>query len=380
MTRTSRIFLAAACGLAIALTAFLALAANHGPPSEPPLPVGVEQARPLSAAPAKRYTATLIPRAQVAVSFKVAGYVTDLASGAGGRLLDRGDRVVQGQVLARLRDAEFKARVNSARFALEEARAARTKAAIDLSRAERLTAGGYLAQSELDQARERAEATAARVEIASSQMEEARLQLVDAVVACPLSGVVAVRHVERGTLVSPGTKAFTVADFSAMKALFGVPDSLVGSLSPGQALDVAVEAVGRTLSGRITSISPSADPRSKVYEVEVTVDNADTVLKDGMAAVVAMGGESPPTRAAVPLAAVVRPAGRTDGYALFVVQDREGQPTALAREVRLGRVSGSRVEILEGLEPGETVITMGATLARDGQGVRLIPGLDEVRP
>lgn len=380
MSPRSRILLAVSTVLALALAAFLALAANRSAPAEPPLPVGVEQARTLDQAPAHRYTATLIPREQVAVSFKVAGYVTDMAPGPGGRLLDRGDRVARGQVLARLRDAEYQARFNSARFALEEARAARTQAAADLTRSERLTAGGYLAQSELDKARERAEATAARVETASFQMEEARLQLADAVLACPLSGVVAARHVERGTLVSPGTKAFTVADFSAMKAVFGVPDSLVGTLSPGQALDVAVEAVGRTLSGRITSVSPSADPRSKVFEVEVTVDNADTVLKDGMAAVVALGGEAARTRPSAPLAAVVRPLGRTEGYALFVVQEREGRNWAVAREIRLGRVSGSRVEILEGLDPGETVITMGATLARDGAAVRIIPGLDEVRP
>jgi len=354
---------------------------KDGAHKAPPLPVVVEIAVPLPAAAGQRYTATLIPREQVTVSFKVAGYVSEIMAGPSGtQILDRGDPVSKGEVLARLRDAEYKAKVNTARFSLEEAKAAKTQASAQLEREARLSTGGYLAKSEFDKSKERADATAARVENAASQLEEAKIQLADTALTAPLSGIVAARSVERGVLVAPGTKAFVVADFSSMKAVFGVPDALVGALKAGRSLDVVIEAVARTVEGKITAVSPSADPKNRVYEVEVTIPNTDRALKDGMAAVVALGGEPQHALPSVPLAAVVRPRGKSEGYAVHVVESRDGKDRAFARVVRLGRVTGSRVEVLEGLATGDRVVTVGATLAKDGDPVRIIPDATEHKP
>lgn len=340
----------------------------------PPVPVGVEAAAALPPMPGQRFTATLIPREQVTLSFKVAGYVSEIKAGPSGtQILDRGDRVAKGEILARVRDAEYKAKVNAARYALEEAKASKARAAAELAREARLVKDGYLAKSEFDKTKELAETTAASVERASAQLDEARIQLADVELSCPLDGYVASRSVERGQLVASGTKAFVVADFSNMKAVFGVPDVLVGALKPGQKLDVSVEAVDHSVQGSITAVSPSADAKSKVFEVEVTIPNTDYTLKDGMAAVVALGGAPQGALPAAPITAVVRPRGKTEGYAVYVVENHQGRDLAVMRVVELGRVVGHRVELTKGVALGERIVVVGATIIKDGDAVSVIP-------
>jgi RND family efflux transporter MFP subunit len=361
--------------LALLACGALVLAESRKTPNgTPPVPVGVEIAAPLPGMAGQRFTATLIPREQVTLSFKVAGYVSEIKPGPSGtQILDRGDRVAKGEILARVRDAEYKAKMNAARYALEEAKASKARAAAELAREAKLVRDGYLAKSEFDKTKELAETTAASVERASAQLDEARIQLADVELTCPLDGYVASRSVERGQLVSNGTKAFVVADFSSMKAVFGVPDTLVGMIKPGQKFDVSVEAVDHTVQGRITAVSPSADAKSKVFEVEVTIPNPDYTLKDGMAAVVMLGGAPQGALPSAPITAVVRPRGKTEGYAVYVVENRGGRETVVMRVVELGRVVGRRVELTKGAALGERIVVVGSTMVKDGDAVSVIP-------
>lgn len=369
-------------------------------------PVGVEAAAPLEGVTGRRYTATLEPREQVSVAFRVGGYVEDILTvpvsssvqnatrvqtgaavpGADARTpaaktgqarrvdAERGDAVRRGQVLARLRTADYQGRVAAARGALDETVAARRQAGIDLERLTVLLRDKAVAQSEYDKAREKADATTAREEAARGRLAEALDQLRDTALICPLDGVITMRDVERGALATPGKVAYVVADLSRMKAVFGVPDSLVDAMHPGASLDVRVASVDVVRTGRVTAVSPAADKRSRVFDVEVTLDNPDGLLREGMSAVVVLGAGSAGPSPAVPLSAVVRPAGKADGYAVFVVGDEGGTAVAQQRTVRLGTVEGSRVEIVEGLEAGERVVVLGATLLHDGERVRVLPG------
>ena len=156
----------------------------------------------------------------------------------------------------------------------------------------------------------------------------------------------------------------------------GVPDVLVGTMKLGAPQNVAVEAVpGPPLRGRITRVAPSADASSRVFEIEVTIGNPDGRLKPGMIASLEVAGAAAQASAAmlIPLNAVVRPPGEANGYAVFVVDDLQGRPTARLRRVELGDVSGNLIRVTAGLAGGEHVIVRGATLAVDSQHVRVIP-------
>src|SRR5262249_19843192 len=157
------------------------------------------------------------------------------------------------------------------------------------------------------------------------RIAEAELAVDDTRVRAPMNGVVVKRNVEVGTLAGPGTVAFAIADTASVKAVFGVPDTELEALRLGSRQTVTTEALrGRELSGSITRIAPVADPKSRVFEVEVTLPNRDDELKPGMIAALKLAndGHSAPPVAVLPLNAVVRSPGHPGRFAVFVVDDK----------------------------------------------------------
>jgi multidrug efflux system membrane fusion protein len=140
-------------------------------------------------------------------------------------------------------------------------------------------------------------------------------------------------------------------------------------------LPINLEAVPGELSGKITRIAPSADLRSRVFEVEATIANPEGKLRAGMVASLkvpeaALAGAA---QLSLPLTAVVRSPRDARGFSVFVVEGAEGKETARMRDVKLGDVLGNAVLVTEGLKAGDRAISMGATLVTDGQSVRVIP-------
>jgi RND family efflux transporter MFP subunit len=189
------------------------------------------------------------------------------------------------------------------------------------------------------------------------------------------------RKIEVGSLVGAGTVGFTLGDVSAVKAHFGVPDSMIHAVTLGERMGVAVDAVaGATFPGRVTALAPAADPHSRVFDVEVTIPNSDGRLRPGMIGTVALGPKPATTPAAtaqqpllVPLGAVVKAPGETPAYALLVVEKQGDGEVARLHRVQLGEVMGTGVVVLNGAAPGDRVVVTGANQLIDGDRVRVIP-------
>ena len=356
-----------------------------------PIPVRASVAEIAAGVSGLRYSANITPRKQVDMAFKVGGYVHEIANlpGPDGIMRDvrAGDRVKQGMVLARLDVKDYAVRASQARASLEEAKASLAMARKDYERNQSLVKGGYVAKSDFDRKQESLDVAGARVDVALAQLDQANNQLADSVLKSPLDGVVVSRFVERGSLVASGTRAFALVDLSTVKAIFGVPDSLLSRIRTGESLSVVVDALNhREFKGIVTAVSPSADSKSRVFDVEVTIQNSDRVLKDGMIATVHVEGMNetnhPPAQTtgqpymgitSVPLQSVVRPPDDPKGYMVFVAAEKNGQWFALARRVELGDVIGRSVRVLHGIAPGERVITAGATIVHDGALLTIAP-------
>ncbi len=369
------LWLSATCTLSLIIMG----CAQKPPFEKPPIPVKVIAVEPAESEAGLRYSATLAPREQVNLAFKVGGYVDAILqlTGPDGKThdLQKGDRVAKGTVLVRLRDGDYQAKLNHARSALEEARASLAQATREFERAERLLGQNVVAKDLFDKAREKLDVTKARAKGAESQVEEATIQLRDTVLRSPLDSLVVDRFVERGTLVAPGTRACVLADLGSVKAVFGVPDYLLGLVKRGDALKVSVEALqNMDFRGVVTAVSPSADPRSRVFQVEITIDNPGLQLKDGMIAAVQLDrGTADNPLPVVPLNAVVRPPGDPQGYMVFTIAERDGKQTAAGRKVTIGKVFANKVAVTEGLKVGEKVVTLGATIVSEGAHVAVIP-------
>lgn len=359
----------------VTTTCLLAASACHGTdPYEKPLtPVLAEAVGREPTGRVLNYSAVVEPVNRIDLAFRVGGYVTALAQVAG-RSIQDGDPVTPGLVLASLRADDFDAKVAQGQAGLAEAEAARGAAAQALARAEALYASRSLTKPDLEQARAAVESIDARISGARALIREAELARADADLRSPIGGVVLRRVIEQGSLVGPGTPGFVVADTSTVKVVIGVPDTMVERFAIGSRERVRSEAVpdGR-FEGRITKVSPTADPRSRLFEVELSVSNPGGALRPGMVATVAVadaGGASAPDTLAIPLSAIVRaPGGGTGDYAVFVLEDAPEGPTARLRRVRLGDLVGNRIAVVEGLSDGERVIVRGATILADGERV-----------
>jgi RND family efflux transporter MFP subunit len=231
-----------------------------------------------------------------------------------------------------------------------------------------------MAKNDFDKAKEKLDSIKARVSGAESQVEEAQIQLQDTSLRSPMDGVVVARYLERGSLVAPGTRAFTLADLTSVKAVFGVPDYLLKEIKQGASLPIVVEALNNlTAQGIVTAISPSADQRSRVFEVELTIPNPGIQLKDGMIATVRL--TSATSESKVPLApinSVARLPGVAGGHMVYVVETVGGKKFARGRAVKIGTIYENKVAVLEGLAVGELIITLGATIVHDGSEVKVI--------
>jgi RND family efflux transporter MFP subunit len=369
---------------------------------QPPTPVKVHSVEAFSANNGLRYSATIRPAAQMELAFKNGGFV-DAIYHVAGRPVDKGDPITKGAVLARVREADFQDRLDQASSQLQEARAglesAKARAAENRARLERaeqdfnraqrlfdsqsLTKPNYdMARAEYDAARSRVESAVAdtdgarsRIESAESAVADARLAVQDTAIMAPMSGTILERKIEIGSLISAGKAAFVLANTNTVKAVFGVPDLEIRSVKTGMLLDMTSEAVpGQTFRGRITSISPAADEKSRIFETEVTIPNPNDMLKPGMIASVVIGKAASAEKfAAVPLSAIVRSKDGAETYAVFVVEMQGGQSVARLHTVELGDAFGNMIVVRSGLKIGQSVITVGATLVHDGRGVQIVP-------
>ena len=132
--------------------------------------------------------------------------------------------------------------------------------------------------------------TTASVSGAQAQLSEANVALAYCSLQAPFNGWIVSRNVDLGTLVGPATNGFTVADTQSVKAVFGVPDTSISRVHLGQHLAITTDAFPQPFDGRVSAISPAADPKSRVFSVEVTIANPRDRLKSGMIASLALNG------------------------------------------------------------------------------------------
>lgn len=371
-------------GLGPTITAvlFVMVAANNGchqptqVAAKSPTPVHLVDVTFYSFSEDLRYSASVLPFAQASLSFKSAGYVTEIKQvvGADGRRRDigSGDYVRGGTVLAQIRHQDLKNQLDQATATLSAAQAQHVEATADYERAKTLYASESLTKPDFDRAQAKFDSTLAAVDQANANLHQTQLALRDADLTAPFSGYILARNIELGNLAAPGTPAFTIADMSAVKIGFGVPDYAVRRLRLGQQFSIHLQDDPKEYNGRVTSIAASADEKNRVFAVEVTVPNPKASLKPGMIASLSLTGVHKASVPSVPLSAVVASPASSGRYAVFVAKEEGGKWVAHLREVALGETHESEVAV-DGLKPGEKVVVVGAAGLKDGDLIQVIP-------
>ena len=341
-----------------------------------PTPVHVVDVALYSPSEDLRYSASVLPFAEAVLSFKSAGYVTEIRqlAGADGRRrnIGSGDYVARGAILAQIRHQDLKNNLDQATATLSAAQAQHVEATKDYERAKTLYASESLTKPDFDRAQAKFDSTLAAVDQAKANVHQAQLALQDADLTAPFSGYILARNIELGNLAAPGTPAFTIADTSSVKIGFGVPDYAVRRLRLGQRCSIHLQDDPKEYNGRVTSIAASADEKNRVFAIEVTVPNPKALLKPGMIASLSLTGVHKATVSSVPLSAVVADTGSAGHYAVFVASEQDGKWVAHLRQVTLGETHESDVAI-EGVNPAEKVVVVGSAGLKDGDLIQVIP-------
>ena len=277
-------------------------------------------------------------------------------------LADEGQRVREGQVLARLDGDQLRLEV-----ALNEA--TMRKLERDYARNTELQAKGLISAVSIDNLKYELEA-------AKANWELARLQLSYTDIRSPISGTVTQRLdvVKVGNTVTPvggviesaDSSLFVVEDLDSLILRVNVPERELEKLSVGQLAELAFDAVpNRTFAGKISLISPYVDAGTATFGVRIRVTDTGGLLRPGMFARVAIVYERKPDALQIPRTALLDGDGPPK---VFVVVDGK----AAERSVRLGLSSGAMIEVLEGLTDGEQVVVVGQGAVKPGAAVRIV--------
>jgi membrane fusion protein (multidrug efflux system) len=257
-----------------------------------------------------------------------------------------GDRVQRGQVLVLLDDALPRARLEQARSSLLAAELARDLAQIESDRVNRAAETGAVSASERDAWNSRLAVGKAEVARAQQAVKEAEVGLNDARLTSPFDGIVIDRLAEPGEQASPGRPLLTIYDPQHLRVEAAVREGYVTRVALGQTVDVVIDTLGERRQAVIEQIVPAADPASRSFLVKAAVQEGRG-LYPGMYVRLLLPLEE--ERVLLVPAAAIEWIGQV-AYA-GVVRDGALQ----RRAVRTGRADEQSVEILAGLEAGETV-------------------------
>jgi len=268
-------------------------------------------------------------------------------------LVDEGSQVRKGQTLAIIKTDVLS-------IDLEAAEAAYRNAERDYERYQNAFKTGGVTQQQLDGAR-------LTLENAQARLSQAKIRVNDANIKSSINGIVNKRFIEPGAVVSPGTALFELVDVSKLKLQVTVNEMQVARLSVGDKATIKASVYpDKEFTGKVTFIAPKAD-QSLNFPIELEIaSNPGNILKAGMYGTAIFNSGVAEPMIMVPRSAFV---GSVSTNQVFVVENGN---TAKLRNVVSGRVFGDQVEILKGLNEGETIITSGQINLADGSTINPI--------
>jgi RND family efflux transporter MFP subunit len=279
-----------------------------------------------------------------------------------------GDRVAAGQVIVEFDTAQLRNQLAERQATLESARA--TLAQTERTRATnaQLVKQNFISQNAFETADDAFRAQAAAVQAAQAQLAQTQLQLADAVVRAPISGLVAKRHVQPGEKVPFDAPLLHIVDLGRLEVQAQAPVSDVAKIAAGAEVEVHIEGLpGQPYKGRIDRINPTTEAGSRMIAVYVMLPNDDGKLRGGMFAKVrmAIGGEAPVP--ALPVTAVLDDRGQSYVWIIADGKLARRNVTTGARDER-----SQRVEITAGLKGDEQVIGTRFDNLREGMLANIV--------
>jgi membrane fusion protein (multidrug efflux system) len=289
--------------------------------------------------------ATLEPNRVVQVPVELAGKIEEV-------FVEEGQEVSEGQVILRLDTALLEAEFKRAKAQAEFDKRTR-------ERSMELLEKGVLNRSQVEEVEARATISAVALDVAQTRLDRATVK-------APLPGVLNVRSHEAGEYVSAGDTVAEIVEVAKIKVVVQIPERDVRYLSLGDRIELSVDSLpGVNLSGRVTYMSEVADTSTRTTRIEVTVDNSRRRLHTGMIVRAKISRRNLTNVVMIPLSAVIP---LEEGRVVYVASEDRAE----RREVELGIIRGSQVQVLSGLEIGDSLIIKGHRQVGPDQLIRIV--------
>jgi membrane fusion protein (multidrug efflux system) len=290
-------------------------------------------------------TAPIEAHEEAVVVAKVGGEVRQI-------YVEEGDAVQPGQILARLDGDRL-------RLTLAQTEANLRKLERDYKRTLELADKGLVPKST-------AENTKFDLDALRAGYESARLELNYTEIRAPIKGVISLRNIKVGNTIGPNDPTFTITDLDPLVAYVHVPEKEFRKIAPGQNAEVVVDALGgERFVGTISRISPTVDPQTGTFRARVEVPDTSRRLKPGMFARVNIVYERRQDALQLPRSAILDADGT---QSVFVVANGKAEQ----RTIRTGLSNGGWIEVLEGLQGTEQVVTVGQAGLKTGTLVKVV--------
>jgi len=346
----------------VVLAALLAACGNGEKVSQPPRPVLVARADAATGHGAdglSAYAGEIRAREEAALSFRVGGKLVR-------RLVDVGDRVRKGDLLAELDPGDLRLQVEALQAELAAADAQLARARADHARTASLSRDQLVSRSALDQQTAALRAAEGQARAARAQFDLSRNQAAYSQLRAPQDGVVASRQVEAGQVVAAGQPVFGLAADGGREVAFALPESGIRDFKVGQAVVIELWSTqGERIPGRIREIAPAADPQARTYAARATLEGDAARVDLGQSARVYIPAALSGDALRLPLSALHR--GDKGQAVVWTVDPKVNKARRVP--VRIGPYAADGVAVLSGLKPTEWVVMAGGHLLHDGQPV-----------
>ncbi|WP_138429324.1 efflux RND transporter periplasmic adaptor subunit [Fodinibius saliphilus] len=290
-------------------------------------------------------TATLEADEEATVVAKVRGIVETLH-------VEEGDVVNTGDLLVQLEDEQLK-------LEAQQAKATMDRLKNELNRKKELYQKELISAQEYENAKYEYQAQKSAYELAQLQVKHTKI-------TAPIDGIISDRMIKVGNMINTDQEVFQITDFDPLLAVLNVPEHEMNKLEKGQPANIKVDAIpGKIFSGNVLRISPVVNAETGTFKVTVSIKDESRQLKPGMFGRVRIVYDTHQNTLMVPKNSVMTEDGTSSVYII-------NNNMAYRRNVRTGYINGENIEVLEGLSPSDTVVTVGQNSLQDSALVDVV--------
>ena len=347
-------------GALLVLTVTAAGCGEKAPPAPEPRPVRTITIERGAGGEVASLTGQIRAKDEASLAFRLDGRMLE-------RLVDVGNLVAGGQVVARLDPQNQQNALTQAEANLASMNAVETQARLTFERQKQLLAQGWTTRAKFDDTQQALLGAQGQVEAAQAQVRIAQDQLGYTTLVADGPGAITAVGAQPGEVVHAGQMIVQLARQGGIDAVFDVPEELIRTGPRDPVVEIALTDDPQvTATGRVREIAPQADPVTRTYQVKVGITDPPETMRLG-ATVMGRVKLTAPLGVELPASALTE----TDGHPAVWIVDAKGKTVSL-RSVEVTRFDPDTVVVSQGLENGEIVVTAGVQALRPGQKVRLL--------